>query len=320
MTDVIKSLSLCGIIPVIKLDDPADAIPLCTALKDGGLPVAEITFRTAAAEESIKRVSEALPDVIVGAGTVMTIDQAERAVKAGAKFIVSAGFNPDVVKWCVDAGVPITPGVNSPAGVEQAYGYGLRLLKFFPAEASGGLKFIKAISAPYNMMRFIPTGGINEDNLKEYLAFDKIAACGGSWMVPQDAIKAKDFNRIKELTASAVYSMLGFTVVHIGINTENDEEARRVANMFAAMFNFPIKEGSSSVFASSGIEVMKSPFLGAKGHIAIRTNSIERAMHFLEGKGFAFNMESEKKNAAGKTIAIYFKDEIAGFALHLLQA
>ena len=181
MNKVLEEFSKIGIIPVIALDHVEDAAPLAKALCDGGLPCAEVTFRTAAAEESIRIMSEQFPEMLVGAGTVLTTEQVDRAVNAGAKFIVSPGLNPKVVKYCVDKGIPVTPGCSNPSDVEVAIELGLEVVKFFPAEAAGGLNMIKSMAAPYTKMKFMPTGGINAKNLTNYLDFKKIIACGGSW-------------------------------------------------------------------------------------------------------------------------------------------
>ena len=203
MNKVLESLKEIGIVPVVVLDDAKDAAPLAEALIEGGLPCAEVTFRTAAAEESIRIMAEKYPEMLIGAGTVLTIDQVNRAVKAGAKFIVSPGLNPQVVQYCQNIGVPITPGIQTPTEIEQALSLGLDVVKFFPAEPAGGLKMIKAIAAPYTTLTFMPTGGINAQNVKEYLAYNRILACGGSWMVKNDLVKAGDFDTIKEMTKEA---------------------------------------------------------------------------------------------------------------------
>lgn len=203
MNAVLEQFQKIGIIPVVVLDDAKDAEPLGRALMEGGLPCAEVTFRTAAAEESIRIMSEKFPDMLVGAGTVLTTEQVDRAVEAGAKFIVSPGINPKVVEYCVKKNIPITPGTCNPSNVETALEFGLDVVKFFPAEPAGGLKYIKAIAAPYVGMKFMPTGGINAENVKDYLKYDRILACGGSWMVKGDLIKAGNFEKIKELTAEA---------------------------------------------------------------------------------------------------------------------
>src|SRR5690606_9506088 len=181
-----------------------NAAPLAEALVAGGLPCAEVTFRTGAAAESIRRMTDAEPGMLVGAGTVLTIEQARQARDAGSQFIASPGFNPIVVDYCLEQGIPIFPGVCTPTEIEAALQKGLTVVKFFPAEPAGGLSYLKAISAPYNMVEFIPTGGINAEKLPTYLAFRSIVACGGSWMAPSDWIRAGQFDRIREETAKAV--------------------------------------------------------------------------------------------------------------------
>ena len=192
-----------GVVPVVVLDDVKDALPLAKALTEGGLPCAEVTFRTEAAEESIKVMAEAYPDMVVGAGTVLTIEQVDAAVKAGAKFIVSPGFDPEIVDYCLEKKIPIFPGCVTPSEVAQAVKRGLKVVKFFPAEPAGGVAMIKAMAAPYHQLRFMPTGGIGTLNLKDYLEFDKIICCGGSWMVKGDLIKNGEFEKICKLTKEA---------------------------------------------------------------------------------------------------------------------
>ena len=204
MNEVLKQIGEIGIVPVVVLDDAKDAEPLARALREGGLPCAEVTFRTDAAEESIRIMSERFPDMLVGAGTVLTTEQVDRAVAAGAKFIVSPGLNPKVVRYCVEKGILITPGCANPSDVEQAIENGLEVVKFFPAEQAGGLAYIKAIAAPYVGMKFMPTGGINPKNVRDYLAYDRILACGGSWMVKGDLIQAGAFEEITRMTREAV--------------------------------------------------------------------------------------------------------------------
>lgn len=204
MNAVLEKIQEIGIVPVVVLDDAKDAKPLAQALCDGGLPCAEVTFRTDAAEEAIRIMSQEFPEMLVGAGTVLTTDQVDRAVAAGAKFIVSPGLNPRIVKYCVEKGILITPGCTNPSDIEQALENGLEVVKFFPAEPAGGLPMIKAMAAPYVGVKFMPTGGINAKNVRDYLAYDRIIACGGSWMVKGDLVKAGDFEKIKELTKEAV--------------------------------------------------------------------------------------------------------------------
>ena len=318
MNPILEQFQKIGIIPVVVIDDAKDAVPLAKALCEGGLPVAEVTFRTDAAEEAIRLMAEDFPDMLVGAGTVLTTEQVDRAVAAGSKFIVSPGLNPKVVKYCQEKNVPITPGTAKPTDIEMALELGLDVVKFFPAEQNGGLPMIKAMAAPYTKVKFMPTGGISPKNLKSYLDFDKIIACGGSWMVPKDLVAAGDFEAIKNLTREAVNTMLGFELRHVGINANGDEEANGIAGSFEKLFGFAKKDGNSSVFAGTAIEVMKAPYLGANGHIAIGTNYIERAVYHMELQGFEFDMDTAKyKN--GKLIAVYLKGELGGFAVHLVQ-
>jgi len=204
MHGVLATLGDLGVVPVVAIQRAEDAGALGRALLAGGLPCAEITFRTDAAEEAIRRISSGLPDIVLGAGTVLTIDQAERAVSAGAQFIVSPGFNQKVVDWCLQNEIPVTPGVATPTEIDMALDKGLDILKFFPAEALGGLRMLKAIAAPYVGVKFIPTGGINLDNLADYLAHPSVHCCGGSWLVKASLISAGKFDEITQLARDAV--------------------------------------------------------------------------------------------------------------------
>ena len=204
MNEIVQMLGQIGIIPVVAIDDAETAVSLGQALLDGGLPCAEITFRTAAAADAIKNMSAAHPDMLVGAGTVLTIAQAEQAAASGAKFIVTPGFDAEIVNWCQANKMPITPGVMTPTDINQAIAKGLNILKFFPAEVAGGVKALKAIGGPYVDIKFIPTGGINADNLADYLALPMVHACGGSFMVKKQMIAAGQFDEIKRLAETAV--------------------------------------------------------------------------------------------------------------------
>ena len=323
MNTVLEEISKIGIVPVIKLDDAKDAVPLARALCSGGLYCAEITFRTSAAEESIKLITKEFPDMLVGAGTVLTTEQADRSINAGARFIVSPGLNPDVVKYCIDKNVPVTPGCATPSDIECALALGLDTVKFFPAEAAGGLPMIKAMSAPYTKIKFMPTGGINADNLNSYLAFPKIIACGGSFMVKDSFIKNGEFDKITELTKQAVNTMLGFEVGHVGINTESKEYAGSLAEFFASSFGFNTTDAPGNVgyFAGKGIELLydAASFTGEKGHIAVLTNSVERAVYHLGKKGIEFEENTARYNERGDRTFIYLKGLYSGFTIHLSQ-
>lgn len=202
--DPAEGFARLRLVPTIVIDDPSRAVGLASALKEGGLPCAEVTFRTAGAGESLRRMVDAHPDMLIGAGTVLTVRQAAEARDAGARFIVSPGFNPAMVDFCLAHGMPVYPGVCTPTEIEAALSHGLAVLKFFPAEAMGGVKFLRAISAPYSMIRFMPTGGVDAGNLGDYLALPSVIACGGSWMAPPQWIAAGEFQKITEETARAV--------------------------------------------------------------------------------------------------------------------
>jgi 2-dehydro-3-deoxyphosphogluconate aldolase / (4S)-4-hydroxy-2-oxoglutarate aldolase len=319
MKDVLKSIEGCGIVPVVRIEKAADALPLGKALLAGGLPLAEITFRTAAAEEVIRTLAERVPELIVGAGTILTTEQAGKAIQAGARFIVSPGFNPKVVSCCREQGVPVIPGVNSPTQIEAAMECGLGVLKFFPAEESGGAAFLKAVAAPYDGIRFIPTGGINAANLTSYLSLKNVIACGGSWMVKGELISAGKFEEITALTREAVRLLLGFELAHVGLNEENSENAGKSTDLFSRLFHFPVAEGQGSFFlGEKEIEILKSPGRGEKGHLAFATNDVSRALFYLGRQGVR-PVAGTEKIRDGKTILVYLDREIAGFAVHLRQ-
>jgi len=318
MHEVLRKLGELGVIPVVKIEKASDAVGLGKALVAGDLPVAEITFRTAAAEESIRSLTREVPELLVGAGTVLTTDQVDRAVAAGAKFIVSPGFNPKVVDYCIARSIPITPGISSPSEIEMGLERGLSVLKLFPAGASGGLEFLKAIAAPYSGVQFMPTGGVDPANLKDYLSFNRVHAVGGTWIAKEATISAGRFDEITKLAREAVAISLGFELAHLGINEKSADAAMGGAQSMASLFGFAVKDGNSSTFAGSGFEIMKSPYLGAHGHIAIGCLNIQRAVAYLARKGVKTKPETAKEKD-GKLTAIYLDRELSGFAIHLVQ-
>ena len=314
MNEILKRIYEIGIIPVIAVDRADQAVPLARALVRGGLPAAEITFRTEAAEEAIRQVAQQVPEMLVGAGTVLTTEQADRALAAGAQFIVSPGVNPHVSRYVVEKGALMLPGTATPGEMEQAMELGISVVKFFPAEQNGGLAKLKALAGPYTSLRWMPTGGVNENNLVDYLRFDRIVACGGTWMVKKDLIAAGNWDEIERLTAAAVQKMLGFKTEHIGINCGDDAGAKATAQLLGSLFGFASAENESSIFADGrAIELMKQPWHGTHGHIAVSTNTLPRAIAYLKGKGVAFREETITDKSA------YLAQEIAGFAVHLVQ-
>ena len=315
----LEQMECTGIVPVIKLENTDDAVNLAKALYEGGIHCAEVTFRAAGADKVISQMVQAYPDMLVGAGTVLTIDQCDRAIAAGAKFCVAPGLNPSVVKHCLERGVPFIPGVANGSQIEQAMELGLDFVKFFPAEQAGGLPYIKAIAAPYSAMKFMPTGGINENNLNTYLSFPKVVCCGGSWIVPDKLVKAGKWDEITALCRAAVNKMLGFCVAHVGINCEGEDEAKATTEKFAKMFGWEQKIGNSSVFAGSFIECMKAPYRGTKGHIAVAANSVRRAVYQLGYMGIEVDMDTAKYDETGRMTVVYLKEEFGGFAVHLVE-
>ncbi|MCI9120026.1 MAG: bifunctional 4-hydroxy-2-oxoglutarate aldolase/2-dehydro-3-deoxy-phosphogluconate aldolase [Oscillibacter sp.] len=316
--EIIDRLGNAGVVPVVVLEDAADAVPTAKAMLAGGIDVMEITFRTAAAQESIAAVAKECPGMLVGAGTVNTLEQCKTAVEAGAKFIVAPGYCEEVVVWCLENNIPVTPGCVTPTEIMAALAHGLKVLKFFPANVYGGLTAMKALAAPFVGIQFIPTGGVNAANLGEYISAPFIHAVGGSWVCTRDDIRNHNFDKITQLCKEARKAVLGFEVAHIGVNAGNESDSLGVCEQFAQAFGFETKPGVSSNFASGSVEVMKSPYLGDHGHIAVRTNSIPRAIAELAKQGFEVD-ESTAKYKGEKMTAVYLKKQFGGFAVHLLQ-
>ena len=315
--DVLKRMACAGIVPVVVLEDAKDAVPTAKAMVAGGIDVMEITFRTAAAADSIRAVAAEVPEMLVGAGTVVNLEQCKLAVECGAKFIVSPGYDEEVVSWCCDNGIAVCPGCVTPTEIMMALKHGLKVLKFFPANVYGGLGAIKALAGPFGGVKFIPTGGVNLQNVGEFIADSHIHAVGGSWVCPKADIAAGNFEKITALCKESRKALLGFEVAHVGINCADAEVCEQVCDAFTAAFDFGVKKGNSSNFASTGVEVMKTMFKGANGHIAIRTNKMIPAIAEMERRGYELDMDSVKDKNNIK--AVYFKNEIGGFAVHLLQ-
>lgn len=319
MNEVLKRVSDIGIIPVIAFNSVEEAVPLCKALVAGGLPAAEVTFRTACAEDCIRVIAKEVPEMLLGAGTVLTCEQADRAMDAGAKFIVAPGYDPNVTQHVIDKGGLMMPGTASAGEMQQAMNQGCEVLKFFPAEANGGVAMLKNIGAALKSAKWMCTGGVNAKNVNDYLGYDQIIAVGGTWMCKGDMIKAGEWDKITALCKEAVKTMLGFNLHHVGINCGGPEEGEKVARAFGALFGFDYKQGNSSDFAMPYVECMKKPDArGTNGHIAVGTSSVDRAVYHLGRQGVEFIEESRVSDAKG-TKAIYLKGEIGGFAVHLVR-
>lgn len=317
-TKVKEIIGKYGVLPVINITEKETAIPLVDSLTAGGLPLIEVTLRSESSLESIKAIKKARPGMLVGAGTVLTTENVDAAIDAGANFIVSPGYDPELVRYCNKLGVAMTPGCSTASEIQDAVKNGVEIVKFFPAEQSGGLKTIKLLSGPFPGVKFLPTGGITLDNLGGYLSCDKVIACGGSFMANSAMIAAGDFDGITKNCERAVRESLGFRLAHIGINGKSREDSLGTAKLIASLFGFPIRECSASVFAGEIAECMDSP-RGTNGHISISTRSLVRAMEYLSAKGVEFDTETFKYDKAGNVTCAYFREEIAGFAWHIVK-
>ena len=314
-----EQIHTIGLVPVVKIDDASKAAGLAGAMIKGGLPCAEVTFRTAAAEQAIKNITKAYPNMLVGAGTVTNVEYAKQAVGAGAKFIVSPGFNPTVVDWCLENKVPVVPGVCTPSDIEQGLARGLTTLKFFPAEASGGVNMLKNFAGPFPNVMFMPTGGISLANLSSYAKQSNVLAVGGSWMVKSDLIENEDWDGITALCSDAVLALQGLEFAHMGLNNKNVDEADKSISGFSAL-GMETKKGNSSTFMGPFIEVLPKPFLGKNGHIGFRCFDIERTLSYLAKHGFSVNEETISRDTKGTIKVCYLNEELSGFAIHLIRA
>lgn len=319
MSTVTERISAIGIMPVIsKLASEEECTGLSRALRDGGIPQMEITFRMANAEKYIRFVRETEADILVGAGTVINTEQAALAIDAGAQFVVAPGLNPEVVRFCQEKGVDVIPGVATASEIEQALGMGLKLVKFFPAEQMGGVATIKALCGPYKGIDFMPTGGVNLNNLASYMVFDRIAACGGTYMLGSFLPK-HEWDEITKLCRQSVQTMLGLKLCHIGVNEENAEDALRTAKLFASLLQIEVKEGNSSNFAGTVVEVMKGNGRGRNGHLCFSTPNLDRTVRYFKAMGWKFDDAAAKTGPDGKLKVIYMQDEIGGFAIHYIK-
>ena len=271
MLKILEQINLIGIIPVIKIKNADSAIPVADALISGGIPAAEITFRTDAAAESIKRIASKKPSILLGAGTVLTTDQAKSAIDSGVSFIVSPGLNPDVVNYCLKKNICVVPGVSTPTEIERAVSMGLNVLKFFPAEANGGIKTLKALAAPYSGVKFMPTGGINSDNLINYLKAEFVTACGGSWIASSGLIEKKDFQTIEKNAQKAVELILGFKIDNIPLNLK-EQKIPGFSHLFSSLNSTGNNEKT----------------------ISISTNFIDRAVYHLNRYGIGAEKSTEE--------------------------
>lgn len=318
LNSVLERMGIAGVVPVVVIEDVKNAVPTANALLTGGISVMEITLRTKAGLDSIKAILQNNPDMLVGAGTVLTLEQTKQCVEVGAEFIVSPGFNKAQVEWCVKNDVTVTPGCVTPTEIMQALDLGVSIFKFFPAKIYGGLEAIKALAGPFGNVKFIPTGGVNAENLDEFAASPYVHAVGGSWICTKADIAAGNFDKITALCAKTMKTLMGFEFGHLGINMPDADQSLAVMRLLVDAFGLDANPGNSSNFAGSAFEIMKSKYLGNNGHIAIKTNNISRAVSFLSKRGFFVDMETAKYKD-DKMLSVYLKDDFGGFAAHLLQ-
>lgn len=319
MNAMYEAIRNSGILPVVAIEKPEYAVPLAKACVEAGLAGMEVTFRTECAVEAVRAIRKAYPDLLLGAGTILSCSQADEAIAAGADFLVTPGFNPKVVSYVLSKDMPIMPGVTTPAEIEDAMEMGLEVLKFFPAEQSGGIPKLKLLAGPYRNVKFVPTGGITEQNFREYLALDNVLAVGGSFMIAKKAMAANDFASVKAELDRVIDVMLGLKLSHVGINHTDEEAALDTAKTLESAFHMPYKVGNSSIFSGvKEFELMKKGGRGTCGHIAIAVSDIDRGIHFLQKRGVSFIDDSLIMRNDQK-IAIYLTQEIGGFAFHLAK-
>ena len=321
LTPIEKRIWGLGILPVVTIDSAEDAVPMANALAKGGLPCAEITFRTEAAAEAIRRIRENCPDVLCGAGTVLTIGQLHDAAKAGAQFVVTPGLQPKIVEAALAMGMPIFPGCATPSDVETALGMGLCTVKFFPAEAAGGVAMLKAMSAPYGNMRFIPTGGIDLKNLSSYTALPQVLACGGSFLVKKEWLANREYDTITAAARQAIAAMLHLHMGHIGVIARDMEDCTQSAQVLSDLL-LAEKTGNAAgdaFMVGDFFEILVHNTNGERGHVCIRTNDVPRAAMYFRRMGIEFLEETAQYEADGTLRLIYCKDTWCGMGLHLLK-
>lgn len=317
ISENMKTIFDIGLVPLIVLDDANDAIPFGEALVKGGIPIAEVTFRTEACLPTIRAMAQHVPGLIVGAGTVHTVQQAIDAVEAGAQFIVTPAFNPAVTEWCVKNKIDILPGTVSPADIEAAAGYGLEVCKFFPAGAYGGITTLKALSGPFADIKFMPTGGVNFDNMNDYLDLPNVAAVGGSFMTPGDMVKNKDWDGIAATCQKVFKHLLGFELGHVGLHAKDRSEAEAITDGLCELMLQDKVVGNDCFFAGPVAEICYLPMPGANGHICIDTRDMERAMAYYKRQGVKFNDDKIFKDDKGNIKVAFLEQEIGGFTVHL---
>lgn len=318
--EIQRELELDGLAPVVVIDDAENATPLANALLDGGIWFMEITFRTSAAAEAIKNVATNVPKMIVGAGTILNVEMAKKAVEAGAKFIVTPGYSKEVVKWCHENDVAVIPGTQTMTEIMYAINDGCELVKLFPAEDVGGVKFLKSVNSVFPSLKFMPSGGIGFNNFLAYAEYSNVAAATGSWLAPRKLIAEKKFAEITEIAKKSVLMMHNFKLLHIGINNKDENDAHEAAKCLADLLSEPLLDKGTAWFVGNMADVVKYDTLpGPHGHIAIEVNNVDRAVRYFEDRGYKFTDIGKAEDDKG-LVSIWFDEkqvDVGGFAVHL---
>jgi 2-dehydro-3-deoxyphosphogluconate aldolase/(4S)-4-hydroxy-2-oxoglutarate aldolase len=316
MHEVLQQIAGFGLIPIVTISNQDVVRPLARAFLTAGLPVIEITFRTNEAENAIKIIRKEFPGMLVGAGTVLTVGQAEKAQEAGAQFILTPGFNPNVVDYCMDTGIPIIPGINSPTHMDQACAKGLEVLKFFPAEVSGGVALLRSMAAPFTNVWFIPTGGINNTNLSSYFSYERVLACGGSWIARNTHITSGRFEEITKTVREAITIMLGCGIAMIRLNEKSRGEIKIAGELFKALF--PIKEMGEATLLGDLLCITKKMERDIVGEIIIATRNIRRTAFYLKSRNVAFTQIDDPTEEV-KPPTLTFQKKIAGLKVTFIE-
>lgn len=308
---VAEKIGLMGLVPVVVFDSMEHVTKTAKAMIEGGLPIMEITLRTEHGLPAIKKISEDYPEILLGAGTVLNLQQAKDAVNAGAKFIVSPGLNDEIVEWCINNNILITPGAVTPTEIEHALSLGLNVIKFFPANVYGGVNGCKALYGPYGMIKFVPTGGVSLNNLSEFVDKKYIHAIGGGWLCNRADIKAGNSDKVIQSVKDSISVMLGFEIIHAGTYTATDDELN-------SLFGHDVKHSTSSSLDTRDFELPKDKPVGSKGYVTVMTNNIHRAIYYLDKRGYSID-STHFKEKDGNKIAVYLENSIDAFGIYLLQ-
>ena len=319
MSSIMEKIHLVGFVPVVALNDAQKAAGLAGALERGGIPIIEVTYRTAQAPDCIREIKKNCPNVLVGAGTVISVEQVKSAVDCGAMFIVSPGYDEKIVAYCLEHDIPVVPGISNPSEIQRAVQAGLKVLKLFPSEPIGGVSAINFMAAPFPGVQFLPAGGVLMSNLGQYLANEHVFACAGGFVARAGMIDKEDWDTVTQTCRQAIQAGLGFEFAHLGVNCGTAESARDCADFLCANFDQTAREGNSSIFIDERIELMKKPFFGKNGHIGFYTNSVERAVYQLELRGNKVLTQSVRTDAKGRMLSAYLQSEVGGFAVHVVR-